>query len=75
MSEDGCILENRYWDVWDQIKPPIDVPEDEIAERILSEFRTSVKLRKVSDVPVGVFLSGGLIPALMLFSFQRINEN
>ena len=34
--------------------------EDEIAERVLAELRTSVGLRKVSDVPVGVFLSGGL---------------
>ena len=34
--------------------------DDEIAERVLAELRTAVKLRKVSDVPVGVFLSGGL---------------
>jgi len=34
--------------------------EDEIAERVLSELRTAVRLRKVSDVPVGVFLSGGI---------------
>src|SRR5690242_4389059 len=34
--------------------------EEEIAERILAELRTAVKLRKISDVPVGVFLSGGI---------------
>ena len=34
--------------------------EDEIAERVLAELRVAVRLRKVSDVPVGVFLSGGI---------------
>jgi asparagine synthase (glutamine-hydrolysing) len=56
----GCVFEHRYWDVWDYTQPFIDVPEDEIATQIISELRTAVKLRKVSDVPVGVFLSGGI---------------
>jgi asparagine synthase (glutamine-hydrolysing) len=60
VQENGHIEERRYWDVWDNVVPLIDVPDDEIAERVLSEFRTSVKLRKLSDVPVGVFLSGGI---------------
>jgi len=56
----GDILEQRYWDVWDHTVPLIGTPEEEIAEKILAELRTSVRLRKVSDVPVGVFLSGGI---------------
>jgi len=60
MRENGQIRENRYWDVWDHTEPIIDVSEEEIAERILFELRAAVKLRKVSDVPVGVFLSGGV---------------
>ena len=38
--------------------PLIGMSEDEIAEPMLDELRTAVRLRKVSDVPVGVFLSG-----------------
>ncbi len=60
VKEDGYVQECRYWDVWDHTQPLTDTSEDEIAERILSELRTSVKLRKISDVPVGVFLSGGI---------------
>lgn len=60
VSENGAIQEHRYWDVWDHVTPLLGVSEDEIARRLLNELRTSVQLRKVSDVPVGVFLSGGL---------------
>jgi asparagine synthase (glutamine-hydrolysing) len=60
IKEDGQIRLNRYWDVWDHTKSLMGIAEEEIAERILSELRTAVRLRKVSDVPVGVFLSGGV---------------
>ncbi len=60
VNEDGHVQECRYWDAWDHTQPLTNVSEAEIAERILSELRTSVKLRKISDVPVGVFLSGGI---------------
>jgi len=60
VNEDGRVQESRYWDVWDHTEPLTKASEAEIAERILSELRTSVKLRKISDVPVGVFLSGGI---------------
>jgi asparagine synthase (glutamine-hydrolysing) len=60
VSADGQVQERRYWDVLDHAQPLTNVSEVEIAERLLSELRTAVKLRKISDVPVGVFLSGGI---------------
>jgi asparagine synthase (glutamine-hydrolysing) len=60
VNSQGRINLERYWDVWDHTTPLIGFEEEEIAEMLLAELRTSVKLRKVSDVPVGVFLSGGI---------------
>lgn len=60
ISAAGQIQEQRYWDVWENALALESESETEIAERLLAELRTSVRLRKISDVPVGVFLSGGI---------------
>jgi asparagine synthase (glutamine-hydrolysing) len=57
---DGKIEEQKYWDVLDQPESMLGISDEEISERVLAELRTAVQLRKVSDVPVGVFLSGGI---------------
>jgi asparagine synthase (glutamine-hydrolysing) len=56
----GDVTIQRYWEVWDHTTPLTTSSDDEIASKLVEELRTSVRLRKVSDVPVGVFLSGGL---------------
>ena len=60
IDTDGQYRQEQYWDVLDRVTPLIGVSEEDIAERLLSELRTSVALRTVSDVPVGIFLSGGI---------------
>ena len=60
VSSDGELREHRYWDIWDEVERLSEESEDALAERVLHELRASVRLRKVSDVPVGVFLSGGI---------------
>ncbi len=52
--------EEKYWDVWDFVRPKTGIPEKEICEGLLVELRQAVQLRKVADVPMGVFLSGGV---------------
>jgi asparagine synthase (glutamine-hydrolysing) len=60
IHSDGSIEENKYWDVLDKAELIQGITEEEISRRVLAELRTAVQLRKVSDVPVGVFLSGGI---------------
>jgi asparagine synthase (glutamine-hydrolysing) len=56
--EGAQIREVPYWDIrFDQTRK---FSETEWCERFLAEYRTAVKSRLVSDVPLGAFLSGGV---------------
>ena len=60
VGHDGSTTLKRYWDVWDAAGPMQAGTDQQLGEQILAKLRESVRLRKVSDVPVGVFLSGGV---------------
>lgn len=58
-AADGHVVEQRYWDPLDHAQPRHD-DEPTLRAELLELLRESVRLRGVSDVPVGVFLSGGV---------------
>jgi asparagine synthase (glutamine-hydrolysing) len=68
---DGQIEEKKYWDVWDHTTPFVNETEEEISKIIVDELREAVRLRKVSDVPVGIFLSGGIDSSLNVALFSE----
>jgi asparagine synthase (glutamine-hydrolysing) len=74
VKTDGQIKEHKYWDVLDNTWSMEGLSEDDIAKQILDELSTSVKLRKVSDVPVGVFLSGGIDSSINAALFSEDNS-
>ena len=74
VNAEGDLHEERYWDVLDHTTPLTGVGEEEIAERLLAELRTCVALRTVSDVPVGVFLSGGIDSSTNAALFSQVSQ-
>lgn len=54
----GELREKSYWHL--RPGPTVELSFDEAVERVRPVLREAVKLRLVSDVPVGVFLSGGI---------------
>ena len=72
--QNGNIKKEHYWDI------PLDLPklhitEEEAVEELERLFAASVKRRLLSDVPVGVFLSGGIDSSLVAkFMADASNE-
>lgn len=60
--ENGKIEIKKYWDIHSHRKKSTGLLDDEkaIAEKMYELIRESVDLHLISDVPIGVFLSGGL---------------
>ncbi|MDD5132684.1 MAG: asparagine synthase (glutamine-hydrolyzing) [bacterium] len=63
-SADGKIEIYRYWDL--DFRPKIKVNETEAAELVREKLTAAVKMRLLSDVPLGAFLSGGLDSSIIV---------
>ncbi len=69
LLQDGALQIKRYWDLADHFGAAdsrTDLPEARIAEELDRRLAEAVQRRARSDVPVGVFLSGGIDSASVL---------
>lgn len=54
------VTDHKYWDVIDYYnKPKLNITEEDALAEVEKLFISAFQYRMVSDVPVGVFLSGG----------------
>lgn len=68
---DGEVRLNAYWDLQFTVKEPYD--ERDATEELLSRLEESVRLRMVSDVPLGALLSGGIDSSLIVALMSRLS--
>lgn len=73
INQKGVLREEKYWDLTKKIEnSTISVAsENELLEQLEEILIKSFSLRMVSDVPVGVFLSGGIDSSLVTALLQK----
>jgi len=70
----GRLTLRRYWTL--PAAPPTPLSGDvvELGQRIRHELREAVRLRLESDVPLGVFLSGGIDSSVVAASMREVTS-
>ena len=71
LGPQGEPVVRRYWSVLDALHTPLTGSEDELTEQLETLLIDAFRLRMVSDVPVGMFLSGGIDSSLVTALLQK----
>lgn len=69
---DGTNTAERYWAP--RFEPKLGLSVDEAAEALRTHIDEAVRLRMISDVPIGAFLSGGLDSSTVVAFMARHSE-
>ena len=75
LGRDGEPRVERYWSVLDAVGSPLTGNDQDIESELETLMDSAFRYRMVSDVPVGVFLSGGvdssLVTAMLAKNFNQ----
>jgi asparagine synthase (glutamine-hydrolysing) len=63
------LVPQRYWQLQTEVDEGLD--EDEWIDRVRDKFRETVAMHRISDVPIGAFLSGGIDSGAIVAELQR----
>jgi asparagine synthase (glutamine-hydrolysing) len=74
-DRDGNLRIERYWRLHFNSNDHTDFDTQELSRRIKTELEESVKLRLISDVPLGAFLSGGVDSSLIVGLMAKLSSH
>ena len=72
LTPDGPVTRvDRYWSL--EYRPKIAISEEEACEALREKLTEAVRLRMISDVPVGAFLSGGIDSSIVVGLMAKLS--
>lgn len=74
-GREGNTIIERYWRLNFTSSTQTDIDPREISDRIRTGLEESVKLRLISDVPLGALLSGGMDSSLIVGIMAKLGAN
>ena len=72
--EDGQVRTHKYWDLPVGERKLTGTPLPELKERLRAELSEAVKIRLMSEVPLGAFLSGGIDSSVVVALMAKHSE-